>query len=264
MWIPLYVDKWIFGSTRIELGPAERGVFVDLLAFGAKDGGFIRANEITPYPHTQLAGLLNIPVELLKTTIAKCLHFDKLQEPAPGIYLLTNWENYQFSDRYIREVNKSGILVKPASSEKTEHSSAKSDAIRKDRIGKDKKEKDITASAPDKPDAVDKGQTPVNWENCRTDHQRLAAYYLKCYSPALYASATVTQATEFFKRQSRALVSICKQAGNITVAYRLLDIGAAYYAKRGLTWNLDTIASNIIEFIDKAKMEAENAGHLSE
>lgn len=100
MWIPLYVDKWIFGSTRIELEPAERGVFVDLMAFGAKDNGYIRANEITPYHHQQLSGLLNIPIELLASTIAKCLHFGKLEEPSPGIYKLSNWEKFQLSEDY--------------------------------------------------------------------------------------------------------------------------------------------------------------------
>lgn len=101
MWIPLYVDKWIFGSTRIELEPAERGVFVDLLAFGAKDQGYIRANETTAYPHTQLAGLLNISIELLNSTIAKCLHFGKIEEPSKGIYKLNKWDDYQFSGRTI-------------------------------------------------------------------------------------------------------------------------------------------------------------------
>lgn len=100
MWIPLYVDKWIFGSTRIELEPAERSVFVDLMALGAKDSGFIRANEITPYLHQQLAGMLNIPVELLESTIKKCLEFDKLKEPKPGIYCLSNWNEYRLSSDY--------------------------------------------------------------------------------------------------------------------------------------------------------------------
>ena len=100
IWIPLYVDKWIFGSTRIELEPAERGVFVDLMAFGAKDQGFIRANETTAYHHSQLAGLLNIPVLLLESTIAKCLHFEKIIEPLPGIYKLKNWDKFQLSGDY--------------------------------------------------------------------------------------------------------------------------------------------------------------------
>ena len=111
----------------------------------------------------------------------------------------------------------------------------------------DNNEKNTTISA--KAD----GNKPVNWENCRTDHQRLAAYYLKYWSAKLYASATVIQANAFFKRQSRPLISICEQAGDIATAKKCLDLAAEYYSKRGLTWTLDTIASNMIEFIDKAK-----------
>ena len=100
MWIPLYVDKWIFGSTRIELEPAERGVFIDLMVLAAKDDGYVRANETTPYLSVQIAGLLNIPVELLQSTIAKCLHFGKFEEPESGIYRLCKWDDYQLSDDY--------------------------------------------------------------------------------------------------------------------------------------------------------------------
>jgi hypothetical protein len=94
------VDKWIFGSTRIELEPAERGVFVDLMALGAKDKGYIRANETTPYLLPQLAGLLNISVELLQSTIQKCIQVGKIDEPILGIYHITNWDKYQFTERY--------------------------------------------------------------------------------------------------------------------------------------------------------------------
>ena len=104
MWVPLYVDKWIFGSTRIELDPAERGVFIDLMVLAAKDGGFIRANETTPYLPCQIAGLLNIPEELLINTISKCIKFDKLTEPTQGIYQFCKWGDYQFTDRYKRMV----------------------------------------------------------------------------------------------------------------------------------------------------------------
>ena len=64
-WIPLWVDKWIFGTTRIELEPDERSVWIDLMAVAAKDHGYIRANVGVPYPSHQLAGLLCITEELL-------------------------------------------------------------------------------------------------------------------------------------------------------------------------------------------------------
>jgi hypothetical protein len=100
-WIPLYVDKWIFGSTRIELEPAERAVFIDLMVLGAKDEGYIRANETTPFLEVQLAGLLNIPLALLQSTLSKCIQYGKLDEgPEYGIYRLCNWNKYQLSEDY--------------------------------------------------------------------------------------------------------------------------------------------------------------------
>lgn len=147
IWIPLYVDKWIFGSTRIELEPAERGVFVDLIAFGAKDQGFIRANETTAYHHSQLAGLLNIPVLLLESTIAKCLHFEKIIEPLPGIYKLKNWDKFQLSKSYISEL-ENGIKPVPGLGLRTKSSQERikgSTIIEKSRV-EEKREENITTS----------------------------------------------------------------------------------------------------------------------
>lgn len=73
LWIPLYVDSWLFGSVRFELEPDEQATFVDLLALAAKDNGFIRANETMPYPLNSLSGMFNKSVELLERTIIKCL-----------------------------------------------------------------------------------------------------------------------------------------------------------------------------------------------
>jgi hypothetical protein len=138
MWIPLYVDKWIFGSTRIELEPAERGVFIDLMVLGAKDEGFIRANETTPFLQVQLAGLLNIPIELLQTTIAKCKEFGKIEETSAGIYRICKWHDYQFTRQYIHTVNTKGIPEKAVSLQNCK-------PIEKNRIEENRKEH--TASA---------------------------------------------------------------------------------------------------------------------
>lgn len=150
MWIPLYVDKWIFGSTRIELEPAERGVFVDLLAFGAKDNGFIRANEITPYHHRQLSGLLNIPVELLESTIAKCIHFGKIEEPSTGIYKIASWDKFQLSNdyKYRLEHGKRAIPGTPVrdSSDTCPKKDENTGPIREDKRVEDKIEKNTSYS----------------------------------------------------------------------------------------------------------------------
>jgi len=98
-WIPLWVDKWLLGSTRIELQPDERSVWVDLMALAAKDGGYIRANAITAYTPRQLAGFLCIDEELLNRAIKRFVDTGKIKEDASGIYYLINWEEFQIDYR---------------------------------------------------------------------------------------------------------------------------------------------------------------------
>uniref|UniRef100_A0A6M3JM83 Putative DNA replication protein n=1 Tax=viral metagenome TaxID=1070528 RepID=A0A6M3JM83_9ZZZZ len=104
MWIPFWVDKWLFGSTRIELAPDERSVWLDLLAIASKNDGYIRANATTPYPESQLAGLLVIEVELLKRTIEKCIKYNKISLTKEGTYFVDNWDKYQLSKRHQRRL----------------------------------------------------------------------------------------------------------------------------------------------------------------
>jgi len=139
LWIPLYVDKWIFGSTRLELEPDERGVFLDLMVLSAKDEGYIRANESMGYHPRQLAGLLNITEELLLSTITKCKNVGKLEEPMPGIYKLAKWDNYQLSEdyRYRIETGRKQVPGIPVR-QNSDYSPTKPGPIREDRIREDK------------------------------------------------------------------------------------------------------------------------------
>jgi hypothetical protein len=104
-WIPIYIDKYLFGSTRIELEPDERSVWMDLLVLAGKDSGHIRANEGVPYLTTQLAGMLIISEELLNRTIEKCVNYGKIKILEDKTLYIINWKQYQFSPRHIRRVN---------------------------------------------------------------------------------------------------------------------------------------------------------------
>ncbi len=115
-WIPLWVDKWLMGSTRFELEPGERGVFLDLLALGARDDGFIRANKDMAYPHEYLSRVLNVPLDLLESTIVSCIKHNKITEKGKGIYFITNWNEYMLSGSYKRAVTL-GIKPIPGSQE---------------------------------------------------------------------------------------------------------------------------------------------------
>ncbi len=117
-WIPFWVDKWLFGSTRIELAADERSVWLDLLAIASKNDGYIRANEETPYLPSQLAGLLVIDVKLLNRTIEKCIQYHKIQKYKNGILRIANRDKYQLSPRqqrrYIQEDDEPKQEEKPS------------------------------------------------------------------------------------------------------------------------------------------------------
>jgi hypothetical protein len=103
-WVPLWIDPWLFGSTRIELTLEQRAIWIDLLALAGKDQGFIRANENMPYPIEQLSGLLRIPVDLLEQTINKCLETGKLTKTQSETLYVTNWELYKLTPQYRRKL----------------------------------------------------------------------------------------------------------------------------------------------------------------
>ncbi len=127
-WFPWWPEKWLWGSIRIECTIEERAIWVDLLCIAAKDDGHIRANEETPYPIEQLAGLLVVPKETLASAIEKFINLKdkdgkgKLTRTKEGTLYVTKWEDYQFSGRWKREIEKNG-------SEKTEQCSKKKNPI---------------------------------------------------------------------------------------------------------------------------------------
>jgi hypothetical protein len=145
-WFPFWVDKWLFGSTRIELTPDQRGVWLDLMALGAKDNGYVRANPETAYLPRQLSAFLNISEELLLSTIERCVEVGKLSKnETPGIYYIKNWGEFQFCDRWKREFQH--VLNKKQSSIKTEGYSEKEGLIVKDSIVKNSREEGNTTSS---------------------------------------------------------------------------------------------------------------------
>jgi hypothetical protein len=105
-WIPLWKDKWLFGSTRLELKPDERSVWIDLMVLSSMDQGYIRANEGMPYPAEMLSGMLCIDVELLLRTLERCKAVGKVVEQQDGTIYLPSWNEYQLSPRQKRRYDK--------------------------------------------------------------------------------------------------------------------------------------------------------------
>jgi hypothetical protein len=105
-WFPLYGEKWLFGSTRYELDHAERAIFIDLLALANRDNGFIRANEQFAYTIEHLAGMLHADVELVQSTLLKCIEHGKLEKMEDGKYRVISWGDFSLTDRRKRQVVK--------------------------------------------------------------------------------------------------------------------------------------------------------------
>jgi len=139
-WVPLWIDSWLYGSTRNELTNEERALWIDLLALAGKDQGFIRANENIPYPPEQLAGLLRQPVELLNKTIERCVETQKLTRLENGALYVTSWLTYKLTPQYRRK------LV-PGPVEEKEEERTKEEEIKKEESrGEESKGKGNTVS----------------------------------------------------------------------------------------------------------------------
>jgi hypothetical protein len=59
----------------------------------------------------QLAGMFTCPVELLESTISKCLKYQKIEDRGNGIYYVCNWEEYALSKRRKQQIAQKGEAV---------------------------------------------------------------------------------------------------------------------------------------------------------
>lgn len=95
-YVKMFVSECLEGTIRFDFDPAERGVWYDLviLAGRMRIKGLIAAREGTPYPKEYIAGILNIPLDLLERTLKKCEATDRVSDNGEGIRILS-WHKYQ-------------------------------------------------------------------------------------------------------------------------------------------------------------------------
>ena len=95
-WVKIWVDESLTGTVRFDLTPAERSIWYDLiiLAGACRVPGQISSNETTPFPHDYIANLLQVPLDLLQTTLKKLANTGRVSENENGIHI-TNWLKYQ-------------------------------------------------------------------------------------------------------------------------------------------------------------------------
>jgi len=114
-WFPFWIDKWMFGSMRLEFEPSERALWVDLLCLAEKDNGYIRANEETPYLTKQLSGLLVYDEEFFDKTIQKFIDKKKLERDERGILHIATYEKYRLTAAHKRVLKHRAIKQKESS-----------------------------------------------------------------------------------------------------------------------------------------------------
>jgi len=105
-WIKMWCAECLEGSIRLDLTPAERGVWYDLLlwAGSCRVQGSIQRTEGIPYTFEEIASRLKIDVALLTTTVNKCMEEGRIYMKAGAIYI-SNWNRYQATMEDKRKAN---------------------------------------------------------------------------------------------------------------------------------------------------------------
>lgn len=95
-WVKFYPMQCLHGSIRYQLEANERCVWYDLIMFSAlcAKPGVIADSDGRAYPHTFIANRLNVSLDLLDTTLKKCISEGRIQENSAGINIV-NFKEYQ-------------------------------------------------------------------------------------------------------------------------------------------------------------------------
>lgn len=96
-WVKFWVNECLDGTVREELTAEERGVWYDLILISARGRtpGVISANESQSMSRNRLAGILNIPLELLERTLKKAVEQKRIKVDNNGLIHIMNWDKYQ-------------------------------------------------------------------------------------------------------------------------------------------------------------------------
>ncbi len=97
----IYRKSWpydnLFGSSRFELTPADRGIWndlIDLAKISRVRPGLIAAGTDSPYTHAWLGGLLNVTSDEFEHAHKVLTETKRIHENGAGIEIL-NWKKYQ-------------------------------------------------------------------------------------------------------------------------------------------------------------------------
>lgn len=141
--IKFFAEKYLWGSTKTELLPDERSVWLDFLCLGPMNFGVI---EI--YSRDNLAQQLVISRELLDRSIKKFIKFGKVKRKyskreKKEILIILNWSRFQ-ADYLTKKAKKLTSYEKKARIIKEGKSDAENQPILKERKGEEIKSEDIS------------------------------------------------------------------------------------------------------------------------
>lgn len=139
--IKFFTEKYLWGSTRSELLPDERSVWLDFLCLGSMNFGVIEY-----YSRDQLAQQLLISRELLDRAIKKFVKYGKVRRKynkreKKEIFTIVNWSRYQ-AEYLTKRAKKSGVCEKKERIDETGKSDAENKPTLQERKGEEIKSED--------------------------------------------------------------------------------------------------------------------------
>ena len=193
-WFKFYSESYLLGSTRSELTPEERSVWVDFLCLAT-----INYGKIEVYSRDQLARQLLIERELLDRSIEKFLEFGKVKRryskrEKKEIFSIVKWLHFQASYLTKRQ-KKSETYKKNNRSEKEENSDTNIEPTLQERKGQEITPKEITL----------KENTEDDSENLNSNSNKI-----KDNSPLPSIFKTSTRGEQTIKDQFLSVLKECK------------------------------------------------------
>lgn len=113
-WVKLYCHGRLHGSVVYQLTEAEQSVWDKLLCLTGLCGlgGLIGDNDRRAFPHQHVAHELHTTLDLLESTLKKCIEEGRIKEDAEGIHI-TNWLVYQSEYDRQKPYRKQGTAQSP-------------------------------------------------------------------------------------------------------------------------------------------------------
>ena len=141
--IKFFTERYLWGSTRSELTPDERAVWIDFLCLASMNFG-----EIEVFSRDQTASQLMITRELLDRSINKFIKYGKirrkyLKREKKEIFSVVNWSRYQ-ADYLTKRLKKSTTYEEKKRDEKEHKDDTGNSPTLQERKGEEKTLQEIT------------------------------------------------------------------------------------------------------------------------